>query len=99
MNSPPAKAGGFPLRLKAGSVRHTADYTTSKLSSALTPKQRSEKTGGKRVQKNLTIDESDAKRLAQLSKREKISQARLLGLALDAYEHCYGAIDNQDIKP
>ena len=28
VNSPPAKAGGFGLRLEAGSVRHSADYTT-----------------------------------------------------------------------
>ena len=30
---PPAKAGGFRLRLKAGSVRPSADYTTLKSSS------------------------------------------------------------------
>ena len=28
VNTPPAKAGGFKLRLKAGSVDHTVDYTT-----------------------------------------------------------------------
>jgi hypothetical protein len=28
VNTPPAKAGGFGLRLKAGSVGHPADYTT-----------------------------------------------------------------------
>ena len=33
VNSPPAKAGGFELRLEAGSVRHSADYTTRKSSS------------------------------------------------------------------
>ena len=33
VNAPPAKAGGFGLRLEAGSVRHWADYTTSKSSS------------------------------------------------------------------
>ena len=62
-------------------------------------KQRPTNKGGKRVQKNLTIHEDDAKRLAQLAKREKISQARLLSLALDAYEHCYGALDDRYIKP
>lgn len=43
--------------------------------------------GGKRVQKNLSILESDAERLAALAKRDGISQARLLSAALDAYEH------------
>jgi hypothetical protein len=28
VNTPPAKAGGFGFRLKAGFVGHTADYTT-----------------------------------------------------------------------
>ena len=28
VNTPPAKAGGFKLRLKAGLVDHTVDYTT-----------------------------------------------------------------------
>lgn len=41
---------------------------------------------GKRVQKNLSILERDAERLAALSKRDGISQARLLSAALDAYE-------------
>lgn len=42
--------------------------------------------GGKRVQKNLSILESDAERLATLAKRDGLSQARLLSAALDAYE-------------
>jgi len=33
VNSPPAKADGFGFRLKAGSARHAADYTTLKSSS------------------------------------------------------------------
>lgn len=33
VNAPPAKAGGFGLRLKAGSVGRPADYTTRKSSS------------------------------------------------------------------
>jgi len=34
VNTPPAKAGGFELQLKAGSVGHSADcYTTWKSSS------------------------------------------------------------------
>jgi len=60
--------------------------------------QRPAKTGGKRVQKNLTIHEDDAKRLAALAKREKVSQARLLGLALDAYEDCYGTLKLKDTQ-
>lgn len=39
----------------------------------------------KRVQKNLSILESDARRLKSLAKAEGISQARLLSLALDAF--------------
>lgn len=42
--------------------------------------------GGKRVQKNLSILESDAERLSTLAKRDGLSQARLLSAALDAYE-------------
>ena len=42
--------------------------------------------GGKRVQKNLSILESDAERLSALAKRDELSQARLLSEALDAYE-------------
>lgn len=41
---------------------------------------------GKRVQKNLSILESDAARLTALAKRDGISQAQLLSAALDAYE-------------
>ena len=41
---------------------------------------------GKRVQKNLSILERDAERLAKLAKRDGLSQARLLSAALDAYE-------------
>lgn len=41
---------------------------------------------GKRVQKNLSILESDAERLKALAKRDGISQAQLLSAALDAYQ-------------
>jgi hypothetical protein len=41
---------------------------------------------GKRVQKNLSILESDAERLKALAERDGVSQARLLSAALDAYE-------------
>ncbi len=33
VNAPPAKAGGFGLRLKAGLIGRSADYTTVKSSS------------------------------------------------------------------
>lgn len=49
--------------------------------------------GGKRVQKNLSILESDAERLSALAKRDGLSQARLLSAALDAYE----STDNGDV--
>ena len=42
--------------------------------------------GEKRVQKNLSILDSDAARLMALAKRDGLSQARLLSAALDAYE-------------
>lgn len=41
---------------------------------------------GKRVQKNLTILERDAERLAAFAKRDGLSQARVLSAALDAFE-------------
>jgi len=62
------------------------------------PKQSAAQVNGKRIQKNLTIAEEDAMRLKELAARENISQARLLGLALDAYEHCHGALDQPDLK-
>lgn len=50
------------------------------------PKPQRELEAGKRVQKNLSILEGDAARLAALAKRDGLSQARLLSAALDAYE-------------
>jgi len=41
---------------------------------------------GKRVQKNLSIHESDAERLRALAEREGVSQAVLLGRALAAFQ-------------
>lgn len=41
---------------------------------------------GARVQKNLTILQRDADRMAALAKRDGLSQARLLSAALDAYQ-------------
>ncbi len=40
----------------------------------------------KRVQKNLSLSQSDAERLKALAKREGLSQAALISAALDAYE-------------
>lgn len=54
---------------------------------------------GKRVQKNLTILESDAARLKALAARAKVSQARLLGLALDAYERSSGEYSIGQVPP
>ena len=34
VNTPPAKAGGFELRLKAGSIGHSADYRHSTVKSS-----------------------------------------------------------------
>lgn len=39
-----------------------------------------------RVQKNLSIPKYDAERLEKLANKAKLSQACLLGAALDAYE-------------
>ena len=47
----------------------------------------------KRVQKNLSILESDAERLKALAKRDGISQAQLLSAALDAYEEARSIIE------
>jgi hypothetical protein len=48
-----------------------------------------EQASGKRVQKNLSILECDAERLRALAQRDGVSQARLLGAALDAYERMH----------
>lgn len=50
------------------------------------PVPRRDTASEKRVQKNLSILECDAERLAALAKRDGLSQARLLSAALDAYE-------------
>lgn len=49
--------------------------------------------GDKRVQKNLSILESDSARLTALAKRDGLSQARLLSAALDAYERMHKQAD------
>lgn len=46
----------------------------------------------RRVQKNLSVLEQDAIRLKKLAERERISQARVLERALDAYEQIYGRL-------
>ncbi|HRO48936.1 MAG TPA: hypothetical protein PLW75_02245 [Hyphomicrobium sp.] len=45
-----------------------------------------------RVQKNLSIEREDADRMAGLARRDGLSQARLLALALDCYEAAYGPL-------
>lgn len=47
----------------------------------------------KRVQKNLTISEVDADRMASLAQRDGQSQAQLLSAALDCYEDYFGAAE------
>ena len=45
-----------------------------------------------RVQKNLSIARHDAGRMAGLARRDGVSQARLLAMALDCYEAAYGPL-------
>jgi len=52
-------------------------------------------TGEKRVQKNLSVLKTDARRLEALAAREQLTQARVLSLALDAFELVYGALEAQ----
>ena len=59
----------------------------------LLPKPQLEPLSGKRVQKNLSILESDAERLVTLAQRDGLSQARLLSAALDAYDSTRGCRD------
>lgn len=49
-------------------------------------RKRNTKARQDRVQKNLSILASDADRLVRLASEDGISQAVLIGLALDAYE-------------
>jgi len=51
--------------------------------------------GEKRVQKNLSILKTDARRLEALAAREQLPQARILSMALDAFELVYGALEAQ----
>lgn len=46
----------------------------------------------RRVQKNLSLLETDVHRLQGLARRDGLSQARLLGKALDAYEAYHGKL-------
>lgn len=54
---------------------------------------------GHRVQKNLSLTRFDAERLAVLARRDSVSQARVLGLALDAYEKSYGKLSDEGDEP
>lgn len=45
-----------------------------------------------RVQKNLSLTRFDAERLSVLAQRDRLSQARILALALDCYENTYGSV-------
>lgn len=45
-----------------------------------------------RVQKNLSLTEADVRRLQGLARRDGLSQARLIGKALDAYEAHHGKL-------
>lgn len=46
----------------------------------------------RRRQKNLSLCDQDADRLVKLAKRDRLSQAGLLGRALDAYEELHGKL-------
>ncbi|MGE8944075.1 hypothetical protein ACO2I3_19390 [Leptospira interrogans] len=46
----------------------------------------------RRQQKNLTLLEVDVARMKALAARDRISQARLIGRALDAYEEMRGKL-------
>jgi len=52
-------------------------------------------TGEKRVQKNLSVLKTDARRLEALAAREQLTQARVLSLALDAFEVVHGPLRAQ----
>lgn len=45
-----------------------------------------------RGQKNLSLARSDITRLSRLAERDRLSQAKLIGKALDAYEALHGKI-------
>ena len=47
----------------------------------------------KRAQKNLSLNERDIERMSRLAKRDGISQARLVAMALDAYESLHGRLE------
>lgn len=45
-----------------------------------------------RAQKNLSLARSDIARLSRLAERDRLSQAKLIAKALDAYEALHGRI-------
>lgn len=47
----------------------------------------------KRAQKNLSLNECDIARMGRLAKRDGVSQARLIAVALDAYENLHGRLE------
>ena len=47
----------------------------------------------KRAQKNLSLNERDIERMSRLAKRDGVSQARLVAMALDAYESLHGRLE------
>lgn len=51
--------------------------------------------GERRIQKNLSVLRTDARRLEALAAREQLTQARILSLALDAFEVVHGPLEAQ----
>ena len=47
----------------------------------------------KRAQKSLSLNEHDIERMSRLAKRDAVSQARLVAMALDAYESLHGRLE------
>lgn len=81
-----SRPGLFSISLRPAERAMTVFNKIEQIRRHLRQVPKHEPINGKRVQKNLSILESDAARLLALAKRDGVSQARLLSAAIDAYE-------------
>lgn len=76
---------------KGGHARVRARFA-SLISRTMGERSPRQPAAAKRVQKNLSLIEGDVQRLQGLARRDGLSQARLIGRALDAYEAHHGKL-------
>ena len=83
---PEAATAPEAVHVADAQVKHYRRILEARLGAVAAPDRQ------ERVQKNLSIARHDAGRMAGLARRDGVSQARLLALALNCYEAAYGPL-------